>query len=128
MATIPSDTAPQQYALQNKLVKTAKKRRNSTTEAVSQLAKLLPLPSGTNKEKLKTNHILRLAVSYIRMKQLIQGSIMPLYGKERGKKSCNMRRTTAPLQGVSLAKKRRLHMSQSLQLPSGDVLNVSGYN
>ena len=114
------------YGPDAKAYKTAKKRRDSTTATVSQLAALLPLPKGTNKGKLKTNHILRLAVSFIRMKHLVQNNIMPQHNVVSRSGS----RTTddgiaSPHQSPPRSKKKKTDHLELLQLPSEDVLNVS---
>ncbi|XP_065833366.1 single-minded homolog 1-like isoform X2 [Oscarella lobularis] len=56
-----------------KAYQTAKRRRNATSDAVFQLADLLPLPPDTDVKKLKTNDVLRLTVGFMRLKHLLKG-------------------------------------------------------
>jgi hypothetical protein len=111
------------YGPDAKAYKTAKKRRDSTTATVSQLAALLPLPKGTNKEKLKTNHILRLAVNFIRMKHLVQNNIMHHVASRSGSVTSDDGIATSPYQSSPPSKKKKTSIVLP-QLPSEDVLNV----
>ena len=58
-----------------KAYQTAKRRRNATSDAVFQLADLLPLPPDTDVKKLKTNDVLRLTVGFMRLKHLLKGKL-----------------------------------------------------